>query len=72
VLHLTLADFVRTFTPGLVITAAIAAVILSTATRLAALGEVVGLVLCLAAVAIAWVGLMVVFLRRRALVLPKP
>ncbi len=72
VLRLTRADFLRTFTPGLVITAATAAVILATATPLAALGEVVGLVLCLAAVGVAWLALMVFFLHRRALVLPTP
>lgn len=72
VLHLSRTDFLRTFTPGLVLTAATAAVILTTATPLEAFGEVAGLVLCLAAVGLAWLVLMVVFLRRRALVLPTP
>lgn len=72
ILQLTRADFLRTFTPGLVLTGATAAVILTTATPLARLGEAIGLVLCLAAVAVAWLGLMVVFLKRGAVVLPKP
>ena len=72
ILQLTRADFLRTFTPGLVLTGTTALVILTTATPLARLGEAVGLVLCLAAVAVAWLGLMVVFLKRGAVVLPKP
>ncbi|MCB1358620.1 MAG: oligosaccharide flippase family protein [Maritimibacter sp.] len=72
VLGLTVADLLRTFTPALVITGATAAVILSSATPLAGLGQVLGLTACLAAIAVAWVVLMVVFIRRGALVLPKP
>jgi len=72
VLTLSLADFLRTFTPSLVLTAATTAVILTTATPLAALGAVTGLVLCLAAVGLAWLVLMAVFVQRRALVLPSP
>lgn len=72
ILRLKVADFLRTFAPGLVITAATAAVILSLATPLEALGDVVGLVLCLVGVAITWLVLMVIFLRRGSLVLPTP
>ena len=72
VLGLSLADILRTFAPALVITGATAAVILSSATPFAALGEGLGLIACLATIGIAWVLLMVVFLRRGALVLPKP
>ncbi len=72
VLHLTLVDFLRTFMPGLVLTAATAAVILATATPLEAMGQVIGLMLCLGAVGLAWLALMIVFLRRRDLVLPSP
>jgi O-antigen/teichoic acid export membrane protein len=72
VLHLTFADAVRTFIPGLVLTGATAAVILATATPLAGLGEGLGLLLCLAAVGLVWLALMVLFLRRRVLALPTP
>lgn len=72
VLSLTALDLLRTFAPGLVITAATAAVILATASPLAAFGPVTGLVLCLAAVGVTWLALMVLFLKRRALVLPAP
>jgi hypothetical protein len=72
VLHLTLADLWRTFAPSLALTGVTAAVIVTTAAPLDALGEVIGLMLCLGAVGLAWLALMVVFIRRRALVLPTP
>jgi len=72
VLRLSLADAVSTFTPGLILSAATATVILATSAPLAPLGELWALVLCLAAVGLAWLLLMIVFLKRRALVLPSP
>ncbi|PIE06987.1 MAG: translocase [Rhodobacterales bacterium] len=72
VLHLTLADAVSAFAPGLGITAAIAAAILLSAPAVAGLGGLWALVAQLAAVSLTWAVVMAVFVRRRTLVLPTP
>lgn len=71
-LEMPRAQLVNTFVPGAALTALTAAVIVATTGARDSLGPVTGLSLCLAAIAIAWVALMVVFLRRRVLVLPSP
>lgn len=72
VLNLSLSDFVRTFLPGFALASVTAAIILGTAVPRQVLGEVSGLVLSLAAVALGWTVLMLFFFRKRILVLPIP
>ncbi len=71
-LKLRPGQLVATFVPGVGATVLICAAILGTEVPRAALGTGAGLLASLAAVAVAWLAVMVLFLRRRVLVLPRP
>jgi O-antigen/teichoic acid export membrane protein len=71
-LELRLGQLVATFVPGAGLTILICAAILGTEAPRAALGTGAGLAASLVAVAVAWLAVMVLFLRRRVLVLPTP
>lgn len=71
-LDLRLGQLVATFVPGVGLTVLICAAILGTESSRAALGTGAGLAASLVAVAVAWLAVMLLFLRRRVLVLPTP
>lgn len=71
-LDLRLGQLVATFVPGIALTVLTCAAILGTESSRDALGTGAGLAASLAAVAVAWLAVMVLFLRRRVLVLPTP
>ena len=72
VLNLTRRDLVVTFLPGLLLTAACAAVILGSASLRADQEMATGLVATIAAVALVWLVAMVIGLQRKCIVLPTP
>lgn len=71
-LRLRPADLIAAFLPGVALTSLTVAAILGTETQRASLGPDVGLLLTVLAVAAAWALPMLIFLRRRVLVLPAP
>jgi len=71
-LGLSRAQVASCFGPGLALTGLVLAVVLATAAPFGALGNVTDLMIRLAAVIIAWLALMLWFLKRRVLVLPTP
>lgn len=71
-LEMPVAHMVKAFAPGLALTGVVVAVILTSGTLIDGGGIATGLALKIGAIVLAWSGLMIVFLTRRILVLPKP
>ncbi|MEX5729691.1 O-antigen/teichoic acid export membrane protein [Rhodovulum iodosum] len=71
-LHMSFRQLIGTFVPGLGLATAIAAVIVGTEMSPDILGNTAGLAAQLAAAAVVWSLLMLLFLKRRVLVLPTP
>ena len=71
-LELSRAEIAPVFGPGLALTGLVVAVVLVTATPFGTLGDVSDLMFRVAVVILAWLALMLWFLKRRVLVLPTP